>query len=585
MKEFKKRIILGIVFSVCFLIPLMVYQFFYVDYVNHTWEIDYYADFFKNNGRFPIVIHTSDTVGIAYPQFYGYLFYQGMGFLTFIVGNSRIAYVLSSMTIFTLIFFLFSEIFIHILRKTEICAMYRYAIMLSFLIICNPYILTNLYSRNAMTEYYAVLCMYLAAGSWILSFFKEDTVIKLALWSLAALSVTFMLGTHPITAEWGGVICICMVVVTIPFVIKQVKDKKCLLAAAFGEAVLIIMAVSPWLYVTVCNLSQLAINEGTGIVADIAPYLDSNYLTRLMVFPMDARSLTDGIRDVSTPYLDLQINMPLAILYAASWIWVVCSKKIAGSQKGVSAVLLFLSIIMLVCSATNSPLLLGILCKVFRHIQFSYRLIAYVDILVVFGLLYHFFILARSRVFKEFEKKFTVVLIVCVTLSGHNLLIQIVHAQTTANQVIIEKEPVTSLPETFYGITGYCDVSIPSMDKNPPDEMIEVKIPVSLDGLTSRAEFDTDKKIFVSTNIQSAKYNKIYLDGVRLHDNEIVRYGGRLAFYANSGHHFIDYAAEFPYIFNVLRKLSYIAVFLLLLIHAFSWVWYIRMIRKNKHFH
>ncbi len=555
MKKIRRRVLFGSIFSVCFLIPFMIYQFFYVDYVNHTWEIAYYADFFKNNGRFPIVINTTDIVGIAYPQFYGYLFYQVMGFLTFIVGSTTIAYVLSSTIAFTLIFFLYSEIFVHILGKIGIDTRYRYAMMISFLIICNPYILTNLYSRNAITEYYALLCMYLAVGSWILSLFKKPAIMKLGLWSFSAFSATFMLGTHPITAEWGGVMCICMILVTMPIVFKQVWCKKILLAAAVFEAALIIAAVSPWLYVTINNLSRLSINEGTGIVADIAPYLDSNYLTRLLPFPMDARSLMSGLRDVSTPYLDLQINMPLAILYTASCIWIVCSKKAAAKEKGVAGILFLLSIMMLVCSATKSPFLLSILCKVFRHIQFSYRLIAYVDLFAVFGCCYNLFVLVRSGSFGDCEKNFAVILIVCVTLGGHNYLIQMVHAQATANQIVVEKEPVTSLPGTFYGLNAYCDHCIPSRDETPPNELMEVKIPVSLDGLTKRTEFDTDKKIFVSTNIQSARYNKVYLDGSRLHEDEIVGYGGKLAFYVESGHHFIDYAVEFPFVFSVLTRL------------------------------
>ena len=108
-----------------------------------------------------------------------------------------------------------------------------------------------------------------------------------------------------------------------------------------------------------------------------------------------------------------------------------------------------------------------------------------------------------------------------------------------------------------------------------------MKIPVSLDGLTKRTEFDTDKKIFVSTNIQSARYNKVYLDGSRLHEDEIVGYGGKLAFYVESGHHFIDYAVEFPFVFSVLRKLSYLAVFLLLLMNILSWMLYIRFNKKK----
>lgn len=67
-----------------------------------------------------------------------------------------------------------------------------------------------------------------------------------------------------------------------------------------------------------------------------------------------------------------------------------------------------------------------------------------------------------------------------------------------------------------------------------------------------------------------------------MHDDEIVRYGGRLAFYADSGHHFIDYAVEFPNKFAILRKLSYIAVFLLLLMNASSWILCIREINNNR---
>ncbi len=584
MKRYSRRILTGVILSICLLMPLMAFQYFYIDYVNHTWLTEYYAQYFKYNLRFPAVIHTQEVVGIAYPQFYGYLFYPVMGFLSLLTGSTKAAYILCSAVSYTMIFLIYSEIFIQMSAKAGIRMKQSDSGVMAFLIICNPYILTNLYSRNAMTEYYALLGMYITVGSWILSFFKEQMEVKWMLWSLSALSFMFMLGSHPITAELGGIVCICMVLVTLPWQFRQIKLKEGIFMFLFGgvEMLLIVLAVSPWLYITVCSISELAVNAGAGIETNIAPFLGSNYLTRLMLFPMDARSLTDGILNVSTPYLDLQMNMPLVILYMVSWVWIIRSGKIIRRQKWAAFVLLLLGVLTLICTSTVSSPALNVIGRIFRHIQFSYRLIGYADLFVVFGILYNFWVLVRSGCFREYEKYFAMILIICVTLGAHNLLIQMTHAYATANQTVVETEPFTNLPATFYGVSGYCDTSIPSIKEDPPEEWLEVNVPVYTDGHTLRTEFKADKKMFVRTNIQSARYNEIYVDGVRLDRDVVMEFDGYLGFYADAGTHVMDYAAEFPYMFLILRKLSYVSVFLLVFLTVFFWIRAFCMHKRGK---
>lgn len=234
MKRYSRRILTGVILSICLLMPLMAFQYFYIDYVNHTWLTEYYAQYFKYNLRFPAVIHTQEVVGIAYPQFYGYLFYPVMGFLSLLTGSTKAAYILCSAVSYTMIFLIYSEIFIQMSAKAGIRMKQSDSGVMAFLIICNPYILTNLYSRNAMTEYYALLGMYITVGSWILSFFKEQMEVKWMLWSLSALSFMFMLGSHPITAELGGIVCICMVLVTLPWQFRQIKLKEGIFMFLFG---------------------------------------------------------------------------------------------------------------------------------------------------------------------------------------------------------------------------------------------------------------------------------------------------------------------------------------------------------------
>jgi len=43
---------------------------FAVDWTNHTWLINYFAEYLKSHGHFPAVINTFEYAGMAYPVFY-----------------------------------------------------------------------------------------------------------------------------------------------------------------------------------------------------------------------------------------------------------------------------------------------------------------------------------------------------------------------------------------------------------------------------------------------------------------------------------------------------------------------------------
>lgn len=349
--------------------------------------------------------------------------------------------------------------------------------------------------------------------------------------------------------------------------LKNPEEKKWLLLTGAGEILLVCIVSSPWLYITMQNIGKLGIAAGN-VLYNIGGYLGSNYIGRLMPVPFDARSLRDGI-NVSTPWLDLQVNVPMFILYLFSVAGVLRGKEIPPKYKYRSVIIFVLVLFSLVCCTSSGFSQYSIV--VFKYIQWLYRLITYFDLMVLAGTIYNTFILAKNGRLREFEKRVEILLVVCVTLSSHNLLIQWIHANTTANLAVVEEGDVQILPETFYGIDAYIDRSVKSIDEAELSEKNTMEVPVSVSrgGSVNGSSFFSDKETFIVTNIQAANYNKVILDG-RMLDmrGELFNFEGAFGFYVSSGKHQIDYVQELPKAYLALRKGSYAAFALLILLNV-----------------
>src|SRR4051812_31488939 len=55
---------------------------FYTDWINHKWLAGYFGEYFSQHRSWPVVINTSEVGGMAYPLFYGVLYYPVMGFFS-----------------------------------------------------------------------------------------------------------------------------------------------------------------------------------------------------------------------------------------------------------------------------------------------------------------------------------------------------------------------------------------------------------------------------------------------------------------------------------------------------------------------
>ena len=55
---------------------------FYIDWINHQWLAAYTGEYFRHHGSFPITINAPQESGMAFPVFYGTLFYPALGLFT-----------------------------------------------------------------------------------------------------------------------------------------------------------------------------------------------------------------------------------------------------------------------------------------------------------------------------------------------------------------------------------------------------------------------------------------------------------------------------------------------------------------------
>lgn len=563
--------------GVFLLLPLLMYSHFYVDWENHYWIIRYYAEYFSIHHRFPLIINTFDCVGICYPQYYGYLFYQMMGLVTWVTGNVKATYFIVSLTLYIIIFILFFLVFQKVLsrRQEDMYLKTKTAsILICVTILCNTYIHTNLYSRNAMTEYYAVLFLYVTIGAYVLSVLTTDVGHSILLWTVSALGIVLAIGSHPITAEIGGVLFGLIILVTFPTVIRKCKSRPKIVPVIIMDIILVVLAVSPWVYITLSNIAYLDVAQGTITLGlEGKPFEDSSYLVRLLTFPSDKRTLARGL-ETSTPNLDMQINMPIVFVFCGSLICVMRNRSVQRKSKVAAMGVMIVFLVMLI--ATSSQFFRNYTLFVFRNIQFIYRLITYVDLIAILGLIYNLWLI-YSYMHQAISKKvFTIGLIVCATLAVHNNLITWEHAKASADQVIVdETDTVYHLPFTFYGLNGYVSRHIKGWEWEEQERETHIRFEVDTnDGSVvpmNEVEFPTQS---VYTNIQAAEYNKIYVDGIRVDDKLLFRTSsGKLAFYCYEEEpHSVEYRLELPKMYVVLRRLSYVAILVLIAILSFMWV-------------
>lgn len=548
------------------------------DWTNNLWMVQYYADYFDKNYRLPLVFNTSNNItsvadiGIAYPQYYGYIYYQIMGLITFACSNVKLCYFLTSSILIALI--MSSIIDICSWTKKE-----RYFAIVAFVIVSNTYLFTDVFSRGAVVEYYAILLLYFT----VVYFLRIITVDENQNEYLRDISFFFlgwmiMVGTHPITAVYGSVIIFMLMLVNVRL-LKKISRECSFSIGVFVSFSIVsaILAVSPWFYLVIRNVSQLKISSSIHALQlyhERFSYLGSNFLTRFIGFPFDPHSLLYDLNKVSTSNMDTQVNLPMLLLYIGTIAYLIYIARKQHVKVGETVninllVIVFAIVFGIVISVSHPTMWISrILDKLFGSAQFAYRFITYFDISLMIGTVYNLWYISKmERIWNT--DYFKILFAICITLSVHNLCISYTH--TLANMKEVPHFAVESfhMPPTFFA-SAYAYESRLFPELKESIDVTQVNIPVAKDTLQAgEITFTLERDGIVKTNVAASQYNEILLDDERIPAEQLYNsiskdtQLGTLAFFTKKGTHTIRYRCDMPKTFTILRSMSYVVFFLL----------------------
>jgi hypothetical protein len=420
---------------------------FNLDWSNHLWLVGYHSEFYRQHGRMPLALDTPQFGGAAFPLFYGCLFYQVLGWAgTYL--NPEVVVRGAAVLLLAAQWLMARRALCRLGASDGLAA--SMACLLTWAI----YPLTNLYSRSALPEFFAVGLLTCALCAWV-GLVRASRGRQLARRSLVfGLCYTLAAGSHPITALYSLpllALLACTLVVWRPRL-----PRRQLLAALAACALLGLIVLSPWCYVLVKFRSGLSITRDP-VIHSFPESLDW-WATRLAPLPFDRRALWEAPARVSTPYLDAQINVPLLLLVGAlalgvlracrGWrrLWAVC---LLAAPLGYSGACLGLSV---------RPHWFEHLPQVAKMLQYSYRLVTYVN----FGLLLAVFVLLRLARDNRSDptaggvRAHPILLCFLLTLSGCGVALKLLHAHVARvpDASVAERWARHGLPYTYWSGGG-----------------------------------------------------------------------------------------------------------------------------------
>ena len=286
----RNRFLITIVGGVAVLFPLSLLlnpnASFYVDWTNHLWLIGYYGQYFLVHHRMPLTINTHQLLLMAYPTFYGHLFYSVFGLISSLTGPN-LAIRLGLVTLWALMFWLIYRVTLEFSQDRLI------SLALGCLVCWAIYPLTNLYNRSALTEVFATGLIVCALCSALLMIVLPETRSKISYMFLTGLTFTLS-SEHPITLFFSIIFLGPMLLVmTIMWIRYQKQDIVPLTIITFILAIMIFLVLAPWAYATLLFKNQLAVLGSSGSGVD---FIGENLFIHFLPFPFDSRSLLAGLK-------------------------------------------------------------------------------------------------------------------------------------------------------------------------------------------------------------------------------------------------------------------------------------------------
>ncbi|MBI5304100.1 MAG: hypothetical protein HY868_18340 [Chloroflexi bacterium] len=467
------------------LLLLSTNTIFYVDWYNHLWQVGYYGKYWAVHGTFPVTLNTDDRLLVAFPTFYGYLFYPVLGIISSLTGPN-LAIRLAVLLLWVVKFWLVYKLTFQISKDSGI------GMVLACLTSWEIYPLTNLYNRSALTELFATGLVTCSLCSFMLMLMEKSIAKEIFYLLITGVELSLALASHPITALYAipffGALLLATILVAFYYRYKELARS---VISGTLLCIFVVLVMLPWLYATIIFSKSMRISSSAWQISPIdsgmAIFPDDidHVFTRFAFFPYDRRSQLRGISEVSTPFLDAQVDMPL-LIFCVTLILFVLGKENTNQEgmlrRAFGRALLGVSLIMF-CFATFlslSDLPYRYLPAFVRLIQFPYRLVTCQNLMLFVAAL-SLLLISQHR-FRTKSIRLVVVTIcitlgavgVCVKLSHGFAIVQSAFPWQSYNRNWSDEASYLSLPPTFYGRDDYTFQSASQL----PDDFLPLGLPL-----------------------------------------------------------------------------------------------------------
>lgn len=563
------------------LLPLLRYDNFYVDWFNHLWPIEYMGKYFKENFSFPHVFNTDNSwMGMATPIYYGVWFYRIAGLLSIILGGKN-AIVVCAFICFLLQMLIWKKLFDLILKKESLLS------YIAVFPIWGAYSLSNLYNRSALTEFFAVSMLFIAIGLWLLLFFIQERYKTFTLICFSG-SIFFIAGTHPITTLYSGLVFLIIMIFTLPILFRRKEYK--LIRTGCICLLLVLCSALPWIYAVVKVKTRIG-----QFPKDYVFYNGIDGLrNRISLIPVDFRyvgNVEEKIEGGGTPYLTAPINMALFLFYIVTLIVAIyCIKNFKAKYKTlkIAALVLPLFVGSLVIYSSVTPEM-GFPDLLYLA-QFAYRLVSYIDIIFLIGVVINFITISKEKISDRIYKILAVTFIICISFSFQSVLVKFIQVKAIADQLPYNIENTISLPASFYGTNDFISTDEFNQDETVYDsienkQLVPLEVSSGRDfGRIKTNEIMISQPTLIGLRMYPHPWNSVTVNGeIRTKENTYYfpqKDGDHVyILLKESGTYKIGISFTPDIMFIRLQKIAYISV--ILLIFLFLITLYNIIFKKN----
>ncbi len=520
------------------LVHLLVPKPFYVDWVNHVWILEYYTQYLREHWTFPPTINVEQGFGNPMPLFYGIFFYPLLAFASLLTGADlalRLCFAVLLMAPVGACYVLYQS-----LLKNTVLAIYL-SISTNFSI----YQLTNLYSRGALTEFFAYQLILLGT---LISYHAllNKTKISDALFAFGFACFVFAMGAHPVTLY---LFCIFVCPIIVIYIFNHRSDFgnfSTLKLLFFSMSSMIILI--PWLINTMIYQKILKI---TNSKLHYFPQSIDSLWAKIGFFYLDQRVLDGGIFGTPTPFLDAPLPLILMTIVAFNCYY-ICQFKNIKILKYIMPLVVVLSVLFMGIIPPESGLSgpwensiyvtseHSLLHRLLMSIQFAYRLSGTLSLCLVVTSIFFVHFIAGLTDDITFRKNFTTLVYatsLLAVLSNAQKLAEIYLEYIKAPEIIIATSPVilddyidarvllikpseyqsitkdtSRYPFTFYGSRAY---TMPQLyrARSELDDTGRQIIPLLVRDYGKEMRVDCERNCLLQTNIVPTTLHRVLIDG------------------------------------------------------------------------